>query len=78
MSFFLKRQWVIIDIYKLINEINVQRNAIPRYAKLVRLFSFSASKSQQNEKETKLFIKRNSTHKQDIVTNIITTCIGYL
>ncbi len=57
MSFFLKkRQWVIIDIYKI--EINVQRNAIPRYAKLVRLFSFSASKSQQNKKRNEIIHKK--------------------
>ncbi len=47
---------MIIDIYKI--EINVQRNAIPRYAKLVRLFGFSASKSQQNKKRNEIIHKK--------------------
>ncbi len=36
---------------------NVQRNAT-RYAKLVRLFSFSASKSQQNKKRNEIIHKK--------------------
>ncbi len=36
---------------------NVQRNAT-QYAKLVRLFSFSASKSQKNKKRNEIIHKK--------------------